>query len=568
MIVRPMLAGLAALSLTASSFAQTPAAAPAQAASQEFSADAFRAHVTFLADDLLEGRDTGSRGYEIAARYVATQFAALGLQPGGVNGSWYQPVEFVRYTGSDDATIAVGGRTFTQGREMTMRASPDTAPLNAEAQLVFVGYGLDMPGHGFDDYRGLDVRGKIVVVLSGIPQGTPSDVAAHLGSDKRRMAGARGAIGMITIRTRADAAALPWERAVRFGGRPAMTWVESNGTPHNDGAGLRFSAGVNEEAAQALFAGARRRLDAVLTEAATRGAKPRGFALAQRARVTRGPGTATRMSSPNVIAILPGTDPSVANEYVLLTAHLDHIGIREPRPNDAPNADRINNGALDNATGIATLIEAARAFSRPGNRPRRPIIIAAVAAEEKGLLGAGYLAQNPAVPSGARVISDVNLDMPILIYDFQDVIAFGAEHSTMGPIVARAAARMGVRLSPDPLPEEGLFVRSDHYNFVKAGIPSVFLMTGFANGGDAAFRGFLRGNYHGVGDDLSQNINWQAGARFARLNYLIAREIADGAEVPRWYRGSYFGDAFGGNQLRAPQPTGPDAPTGAGTLRR
>jgi Zn-dependent M28 family amino/carboxypeptidase len=162
------------------------------------------------------------------------------------------------------------------------------------------------------------------------------------------------------------------------------------------------------------------------------------------------------------------------------------------------------------------------------------------------------------------VISDVNLDMPILTYDFQDVIAFGAEHSTMGPIVARAAARMGVRLAPDPLPEEGLFVRSDHYNFVKAGIPSVFLMTGFANGGEAEFRGFLANRYHTPGDDLSQNINWQAGARFARLNYLIAREIADGAEVPRWYRGSFFGDAFGGDRPRAVRPAGADAPTAAG----
>src|SRR6218665_2196764 len=199
MIVRPMLAGLAALSLTACSFAQTPAPAPAaNDAPADFSADAFRAHVTFLADDLLEGRDTGWRGYDIAARYVATQFAALGLRPAGENGSWYQPVEFVRYTGSTNATITVGSHVFNQGREMSRRASPDPAPLNVEGQLVFAGYGLDMPSHGFDDYRGLDVRGKIVVVLGGIPAGTPSDVAAHLNSEKRRMAGARGAIGRLT----------------------------------------------------------------------------------------------------------------------------------------------------------------------------------------------------------------------------------------------------------------------------------------------------------------------------------------------------------------------------------
>ncbi len=559
MRVKPLLAGLAALTLTASSFAQAPTPT-----AEEFSADAFRAHVTFLADDLLEGRDTGSRGYEIAARYVATQFASLGLQPAGPNGSWFQPVTFIRYTSSPNGSITVGSHTFALGRDVVMRASPDPTALAIDAPLVFAGYGLDMPSHGFDDYRGLDVRGKIVVVLSGIPQGTPSDVAAHLDSAKRGMAGQRGAVGMIIIRTRADAG-VPWDRIARFGNRPGTTWLEPDGTPHNNAGSLRFSALVSDEAAQRLFAAAGRPLNPILDQAARR-QRPRGFAMRGNARVAREAGAEpTRMSSPNVIALLPGTDPSVANEYVLLTAHLDHIGVREPRPNDAPDADRINNGALDNATGIATLIEVARAFSRPGNRPRRPILIAAVAAEEKGLLGAQYLAQHPVVPAGARVISNVNLDMPILTYDFQDVIAFGAEHSTMGPIVARAAARMGVTLTPDPLPQEGLFTRSDHYNFVKAGVPSVFLMTGFANGGAEAFRGFLAGNYHGVGDDLSQDINWRAGARFAQLNYVIAREIADGAEVPRWYRGSFFGDSFGGQQARAEPPTGADRIVGAGT---
>lgn len=549
-----VLAGLAAFSLAASAAAQVPPTLTpaASAASTDFSVDAFRAHVTFLADDLLEGREAGTRGYDLAARYVSTQFAALGLQPGGANGSWYQPVEFVRYGGATDATITVGGRVFTQGRELSMRASPDPAPLALDAPLVFVGYGIDMPSHGYDDYRGLDVRGKIVVVLSGVPQGTPSDVAAHLNSDKRRMAGARGAVGMIIVRTRADSG-FPWERAVRFGGRPGTTWLETDGTPFNEDAGLRFAATLSEEAAPTLFAGAPRQLARVLDEAARAGAKPRGFPLARTARVARAAPTQTRFSSANVIAILPGTDPGVADEYVLLTAHLDHIGIREPRPNDAPDADRINNGAMDNATGIATLIEVARAFSRPGARPRRPIIIAAVTAEEKGLLGAQFLSRHPVIGNG-RIVSEVNLDMPILTYDFQDVIAFGAEHSTMGPIVARAAARMGVRVSPDPLPEEGLFVRSDHYNFVQIGVPSVFLMTGFAGDGERAFRGFLSTRYHSPADDLSQDIDWAAGAKFARLNYLIAREIADGAEVPRWYRGSFFGDAFGGTQPRAERP--------------
>ncbi|HTU12700.1 MAG TPA: M28 family metallopeptidase [Allosphingosinicella sp.] len=553
MIVRQMLAGLAALSLTTSSFAQPPAPAPAtSAAPADFSADAFRTHVTFLADDLLEGREAGTRGYDLAARYVATQFAALGLRPAGPNGGWYQNVQFTNYTPGGNATITVGDHVFRQGEQMSMRASPNIAALSIDAPLVFVGYGLDAPAQGYDDYRGLDVRGKIVVVLSGLPAGTPSDVAAHLNSAKRGMAGRRGAVGMITVRTRADSGT-PWERVVRFGGRPGTTWLQPDGTPFSEDNGLRFAAGISEQAAETLFARGTRRLSQVLDEAGRAGTRPRGFALNQNARVAREAGTETRFSSPNVVAILPGSDPSVANEYVLLMAHLDHIGIRAPRPNDAADADRINNGALDNATGIATLIETARVFSRPGNRPRRPILIAAVTAEEKGLLGAEFLAHHPVTGNG-RVVSVVNLDMPILTYDFQDVIAFGAEHSTMGPITARAAAQMGVRLAPDPLPEEGLFVRSDHYGFVRVGVPSVFLMTGFSGDGEREFRGFLTTRYHTPADDLNQSINWQAGAKFARLNYLIAREIANGPEVPRWYRGSFFGEMFGGTQDRAVRP--------------
>jgi Zn-dependent M28 family amino/carboxypeptidase len=544
---KALLAGLAALSLTASGLAQP---APAPAPLPAFSADAFRAHVTFLADDLLEGREAGTRGFDLAARYVATQFAALGLQP-AVNGQWQQPVALGRYALAGTPTISVGGHVFTQGREMAMRAVPDPTPLDLEAPMVFAGYGLDMPSHGFDDYRGLDARGKIVVVLNGTPAGIPSDVAAHLNADKRHMAAARGAIGMIIVRLRSESAATPWARVAGFGGRPATTWLEPDGTPH-DGAGLRFSATFSDEAAASLFHGARRQLGTILDEAARVGTRPRGFALPETAHVTREGMTATRTQSSNVIAMLPGSDPALAGQYVLLMAHLDHLGIRAPGPNAPEASDRINNGAMDNASGIATLIEVARQMVRDGVRPRRPILFAAVTAEEKGELGAEYLANHPVVDG--RIVSVVNLDMPILTYDFQNVIAFGAEHSTLGPIVRRAAARMGVALSPDPLPEEGLFTRSDHYKFVQRGVPSVFLMTGFAGEGRRQFTSFLDTRYHSPRDDLSQAFNWQAGARFALLNYLIAREIADGAEPPLWYQGSFFGDAFGGSQPRAPAP--------------
>jgi len=531
-----LLAGVAALCFASSALAQSPVT------TEDFSAEAFRAHVAFLSDDLLEGREAGSRGYDIAARYVATQLAALGVQP-AANGDWYQQVEFVRFANSGTPRLTIGRQAFAQSEGVLVLPSPAADALNVEAPLVFAGYGLDVPARGFNDYDGLDVTGKIVVVFSGYPSGTPSDVGAHLNSEKARMAAARGAIGMITLRTPAENERTPWTRFVTYAARPSTTWVGSDGQPFMRG-GLRFSAYADGAAAEALFEGAPQSLDALRRQVG-QGARLRGFALRPTARAERAAAEVTRFNSSNVVAVLPGTDPALANEYVLLMAHLDGLGVQSAASGDA-NADHIRNGAMDNATGIATLIEVARVMSEPGNRPRRPVLIAAVTAEEKGLLGAQYLARNPVVDG--RVISVVNLDMPILTYDFRDVLAFGAEHSTMGPIVERAAARMGVRLTPDPLPEESLFVRSDHYRFVQEGVPSVFLMTGFEGEGREHFTGFLADEYHSVRDDMSQPILWATGARFAQLNYLIAHEIANGAEAPRWFADSFFGAAFAGSR--------------------
>jgi Zn-dependent M28 family amino/carboxypeptidase len=249
-----------------------------------------------------------------------------------------------------------------------------------------------------------------------------------------------------------------------------------------------------------------------------------------------------------VIGMLPGSDPKLAGEYVLLMGHLDHTGV-----DPAKVGDKIFNGAMDNASGIAAMLEAARALAASPTRPRRPILFAAVTAEERGLLGSDYLARHSVVPDG-KVVSVVNLDMPILLYDFQDVIAFGAEHSTMGPAVARAAQKIGIALSPDPLPSEGLFTRSDHYSFVKQGVPSVFLMTGFKNGGDKIFADFLKTHYHKVSDQPSLPFNWEAAAKFAKINTLIAAEIANSDDSPKWYEGSFFGSVFAGEQAKATDP--------------
>jgi Zn-dependent M28 family amino/carboxypeptidase len=272
------------------------------------------------------------------------------------------------------------------------------------------------------------------------------------------------------------------------------------------------------------------------------------FQVAKLPIMTGNPPRKRTYKAPNVIGVLPGSDPVLKNEYVVLSAHLDHVGTDPLRA-----GDKIYNGAMDNASGVATMLETARVFAGSKHRPKRSILFVALAGEESGLLGSNYLARNPVVGTG-KVVANVNLDMPILLYDFQDVIAFGGEHSTMGEVTARAGASMGVSVSPDPMPEEDFFERSDHYSFVKVGVPSIFLMTGFKNGGEKAFRTFLAKNYHQPSDQIDLPFNWEAGAKFARLNYLIAREVADAAEAPRWYEGNRYGDRFAKGAPRAPRP--------------
>jgi Zn-dependent M28 family amino/carboxypeptidase len=528
------------------------AAAPSPA--PVFTPEAFRAHVAFLSDDLLEGRDTGSRGHEIAARYVASQFDGLGLKPGGDNGSWYQQVAFQKTRRADTpGTLTLTGSPaagkWTHGQDVLIGINPREAKTELTAPIVFVGYGIADKSLGIDDYAGLDVRGKIVVALNGFPKGVPSEVGAHLSSAKDEAAEARGAIGFLSIDTNLSAATRPWAVRQRYADGARFSWIGTDGRPHVEAPGLRASASVDDTVATALFAGAPRTLDQIRAEADREGGRPRGFRLAGTVRVAAET-ISERLTSPNVVGVLPGADPKLSPEVVILSAHLDHIGISKPRPNDPPNKDRINNGALDNASGIATMLEVARAFAVGPDRPRRTLVFLASTAEEKGLLGADHYAHNPTVPLSS-IVADVDLDMPLLLYPFTDVIAFGADHSTLGKVVADAAKPMGIALSPDPMPEENIFVRSDHYRFVQQGVPAVFLATGYANGGEAAWKAFFDKAYHQAADDMNQPIDWKAGARFAEVNYHITRALADADQAPRWYAGDYFGNLFAPKAAKA-----------------
>jgi Zn-dependent M28 family amino/carboxypeptidase len=368
-----------------------------------------------------------------------------------------------------------------------------------------------------------------------MPEGLPSDIAATLSDKRSEVARLKGAIGVISVATPRTLATTPWAKILHNSNLPRMRWVHPDGRVEDPNAALRLSALIDPTAAEALFKGSP--LDGKLAALfADKKARPKGFALKAPVRVERF-SKIDRVRSANVIGVLDGSDPALKGEVVMLSAHLDHLGILPTGP------DRIANGAMDNASGVATMLEAARAFIETGKRPKRSIAFVALTGEEKGLFGSEYLAKYP-LPAGRKLVANVNLDMPILTYDFTDVVAFGAEHSTVGDAVGRAAGQMGVKLSPDPIPEENLFVRSDHYSFVKEGVPSVFLATGFANGGDKALHDFDARHYHMASDDMTLPIDWTAAAKFARLNYLIATQLADAPQAPRWYAGDYFGDKF------------------------
>ncbi|MEP6918700.1 MAG: M28 family metallopeptidase, partial [Acidobacteriota bacterium] len=514
-----------------------------------------KAHVTFLADDLLEGREAGTRGHEIAARYIASQFALLGVAPGGQDGGYFDNVDLIEAarTGPTPTlvlTTAHGAQKLQHGGAVIVAGPITGGKVRVKAPLVFVGYGMKDDTVGYDDYDGLDVRGKMAVALLGSPKGMDSEIGAHLLSEQLRVAAAHGAVAIVRVPTRATSGARPWEKRVEVAGEPLTSWVRKDGTPFDPAYGLQATALVEPKAAAALFDGAPAALDHILDQADTAGGRPKGFELKATAELSVAT-TVRRFSSPEVIGVIEGSDPRLKSEYVALMGHADHIGV-----NSGGTGDRINNGALDNAAGVATLLEVARALVTAPERPRRSILVVANTAEEKGLLGAEYFAHNPPMLID-RITAAIDLDMPMLLYDFTDVVAYGAGHSTLERVFQKAGAAMRVRLSPDPMPEQAVFVRSDHYAMVKVGVPAVMLATGMANGGEAAWGTYLSTRYHQPSDDLSQAIVWKSGAKFAELNYRVIRELADSDARAQWYVKDYFGDLFAPKAQKMARPSRP-----------
>jgi hypothetical protein len=505
-------------------------------AQSDISAANMRAHMTFLASDKLKGREAGTPEFDIAADYVAAQMKQLGLKPMGAGKQpYFQHVPLLAYRTRDQGALILRGTSAPKlvfGTDYLVGGDPLAATVDVDAPLVFVGYGLVAPEHHRDDYAGLDVKGKIVVALSGAPKFLQTEERAYYRSGKVKMSAAQahGAAGFVLVNTLTRERLYPFANAVRQYRKWGMTWRKADGKP--------FVEGALPALATVSLAGAHKLLgpdtDKILAAAETKRGDVRGFALPFSLHAILHT-EIKQAESENVVGLLPGADPKLSNEYIVLSAHLDHIGITPP-----VKGDSINNGALDNASGVATTLEVARLFH--GQPPKRSVLFLIDTAEEKGLIGAQYFASNPTVPLSS-IAADVDLDMPILTYDFTDVTAFGADRSSIGPSVQRAAARLHIKLSPDPEPDEGIFTRSDHYRFVEQGVPAVFLATGFANGGEAATRFFMKTNYHKPSDDLSQPIRYDVGAKFARLNYEITRELGDGAR-PSWNKGDFFADKF------------------------
>jgi hypothetical protein len=493
------------------------------------------AHVKFLADDALEGRETGSAGHRQAARYVATEFERAGLEPAGTSG-FLQGVKFtsrriVEEKSSLELVRAGVPETVELGPEATFSMRIDPAP-RVDAPIVFVGHGLSVPEAKHDDLAGIDLAGKVAMYLSGGPAYIPGPLLAHYQSAGERWASLRraGALGTIGIQN-PRGMDIPWERSMLARTLPSMALADAG---LDETAGQQMAVAVNPARAEKFFVGSGHAFKDILALADQGKALPR-FTVPASVRARVAVETST-IESDNVAGLLRGADPRLANEYVVLTAHLDHVGRGTPI-----NGDAIHNGAMDNASGIATLIEIATAIRTTGRRFNRSLLFVAVTAEEKGLLGSRYFAMKPTVPAD-RIVANLNTDMFLPLFPLRQLIAQGLEESDLAGDLRQAAASFGVAVLSDPEPERNAFTRSDQYSFIRRGVPALSLKVGFTR--DSPEHEILKRwrteRYHAPSDDLKQPVDLEAAAAFNRLYLALVEQIANRPTRPRWNDDSFF----------------------------
>jgi hypothetical protein len=490
-------------------------------------------HVEILADDKMEGRDTGSRGHRMAAEYVQQEFERAGLKPGGVQ-SYIQPVKFkVRKIDEDNSSIelirAEGIAERVQfGREAAIGLRVDPAPI-VEAPLVFAGYGFRVPEKGYDDLAGLDMKGKLVVYIQGVPDGIPAELSAHYqsASERWKPMEAAGAIGLVAIPNPKNAD-IPWARASRSRLLPSMDLADARGS---ESGRAQISLGWNPERADRLLQGSGHPIAELLALADAKKPLPR-FPLDVKLRVKTAV-VRSEVESQNVISVLPGSDPALKKEFVVLSAHLDHIG-----KSATIEGDGIHNGAMDNASGIASLIEIAKMLR--GAKLKRSVAFVAVTGEEKGLRGSRYFALNPTLEG--RMVANLNMDMFLPITELKVLTVLGLNESDLGPTFRAAAQAHGVPVMGDPQPARNSFIRSDQYSFVREGVPAINAKFGFQPGSPEAevHKQWLAERYHGVTDDTSQPVFKEDAVKFNRILADFATRVANQSGTPRWNDDSFF----------------------------
>jgi hypothetical protein len=525
----------------------------AKTAMKTIRGDAIRAHMRFLSDSLLEGRAPDSRGYTIAAHYVAAELESMGLRPGGLNGTWFQPVPLrkgVLDTSRSSLRLVANGsgtndkeRKLIDGQDYVLTGDVTQAENKLDAPLVFAGFGVTAPIENYDDYAGIDVRGKIVLTFYGAPPRFESTVRAYYSDDvvKTKNALAHGAIAMLTTMLPEDWKRWPWEWDVPQFRMGSTNWLDKSGKPHDafpvGGIGQFSQAG-----ATVLFAGGPKTLEQACASA--RMSKPQAFPLPWNARIQTVT-VETTYESPNIIGEIAGSDPALRDQYVVYTAHVDHLGLCPPI-----EGDNVCHGTVDNASGVAAVLEIARAYASLPQPSRRSVLFVFVTGEEMGLLGSDYFAQFPTVPL-KKIVANVNIDgAPGLSFPLKDIVALGAEHSSISRDVESAAREIGYEIIPDPLPEENAFIRSDQYSFVLQGVPALNITDGITStdpkiDGLAVTKKWLVTRYHTPLDNMEQPLFVESAARAAGLNFLVGYELAQQDVAPEWYQGDFFGAKFG-----------------------
>src|SRR5271167_1413366 len=532
--VFPMFKRCAVLALLSTALAAQNSTPP-KATSPNFDGKSWWDYVKVLAADDMEGRETGSEGLRKAQAYIVEQLKSAGLEAAGVNG-FYQPVKLVSRqideSGSSLALVRNGkDEPLVLGEDAMFSTRVDLAP-EVDAPLVFAGYGLRVPEKEYDDFAGLDLKGKVVVIVSGSPSDMPSALASHYQSTSERAKALReaGAVGMISIPNPASMD-IPWSRMTLARARPSMALADP---ALNESQGIKLLVIFNPADADKLFEGSPYKFQQLADLAKERKPLPRfplTASIKERAKVIQ-----KDVESDNIIAKLPGTDPKLKDEYVVLSAHMDHLGIGEPI-----NGDRIYNGAMDNGSGSALVLDIANSLQHSQAKLKRSVLLVFLTAEEKGLLGSKYFAANPTVPKGS-IVADINTDMFLPIFPLKVLTVYGLDESSLGGMVRQVAQRQGVQVQPDPEPLRNAFIRSDQYSFIRQGIPSLAMSVGFKPGSPeaAAHKKWLTERYHAPSDDVNQPVDLVAAGKFEDIVQDLAVKVADDPQRPQWNNNSFF----------------------------